>query len=380
LTQAHSSSCTSKYDKHGLVKEYEYSKAIMKLFPYISYAEMVYQARAPVTRAFVIKSAALFTVYFFGIRGRGSSKLGLSYQDIFEKFRIWKLIKSNFAFSSTPELLFGVYLLYYFLYLFILFVDTTANLLTSGPYALVFAYFVPFYLDIPVSKRFNVFGAHFSNKSFIYLVGVQVNNTIKCLFIQFFLYSRIFFLDAKVTRLLFFVAFTIFLEKIHVTWYLWHNCWFLVSVEHLGFSNWESASHSQAPRRTSPSLGRQARSYQAPLPSSIEPSEEAIVVFVSIACIYDLLLSFMYLLTKHKNKIATPVNLKPRRASCHFTTCVRRRGKEGVFSGFQDSRPSVQESLLHTSYPCPLEWPKRRKTYYAVCVFYNYVLLCMVLL
>ncbi|KAF3580502.1 hypothetical protein DY000_02028498, partial [Brassica cretica] len=65
------------------------------------------------------------------------------------------------------------------LYLFILFVDTTANLLTSGPYALVFAYFVPFYLDIPVSKRFNVFGAHFSDKSFIYLVGVQVNNTIK---------------------------------------------------------------------------------------------------------------------------------------------------------------------------------------------------------
>uniref|UniRef100_A0A0D3BP70 Uncharacterized protein n=1 Tax=Brassica oleracea var. oleracea TaxID=109376 RepID=A0A0D3BP70_BRAOL len=199
--------------------------------------------QAPVTRAFVIKSAALFTVYFFGIRGRGSSKLGLSYQDIFEKFRIWKLIKSNFAFSSTPELLFGVYLLYYFLvferqigsnkhstlsstryagfhlvlWVFVslilqsivlsLFKDTTANLLTSGPYALVFAYFVPFYLDIPVSKRFNVFGAHFSDKSFIYLVGVQVNNTIK--------------------------SFTIFLEKIHVTWYLWHNCWFLVSVEHL---------------------------------------------------------------------------------------------------------------------------------------------------
>ncbi|KAF3558955.1 hypothetical protein F2Q69_00010473, partial [Brassica cretica] len=58
--------------------------------------------------------------------------------------------------------------------LFILFVDTTANLLTSGPYALVFAYFVPFYLDIPVSKRFNVFGAHLSDKSFIYLVGVQL--------------------------------------------------------------------------------------------------------------------------------------------------------------------------------------------------------------
>ncbi|KAF3577034.1 hypothetical protein DY000_02028445, partial [Brassica cretica] len=69
---------------------------------------------APVTRAFVITSV-LFTV-FFGIRGGGgsSSKLALSYQDVFEKFRIWKLIKSSFAFSSTSELLFGVYLLYYF--------------------------------------------------------------------------------------------------------------------------------------------------------------------------------------------------------------------------------------------------------------------------
>ncbi|KAH0882064.1 hypothetical protein HID58_058160, partial [Brassica napus] len=328
----------------------------------------------------------------------GSSKLGLSYQDIFDKFRIWKLIKSNFATSESLRyrlvqistralcslclksrqspmylgmikthndllLVSNSVLLYPSLSHY-----TTANLLTSGPYALVFAYFVPFYLDIPVSKRFNVFGAHFSDKSFIYLVGVQVNNTIK--------------------------SFTIFLEKIHVTWYLWHNCWFLVSVEHLlipGFmaslfsrmSLPSLSSHSQAPRRTSPSLGRQARSYQAPLPSSIEPSEEAIVVFVRcIACIYDLLLSFMYLLTKHKNKIATPVNLKPRRASCHFTTCVRRRGKEGVFSGFQDSRPSVQESshyyirLTHVL----LNGPKRRKTYYAVCVFYNYVLLCMVLL
>ncbi|KAF2588349.1 hypothetical protein F2Q70_00041003 [Brassica cretica] len=124
---------------------------------------------APVTKAFVITSA-LFTV-LFGIQGR-SSKLGLSYQfvsihlfnlgivpstfmsvyssnssfqvfeefdslqsdhlfvyasdlasekmcdssfqDIFEKFRIWKLIMSSFAFSSTPESMFGLYLLYYF--------------------------------------------------------------------------------------------------------------------------------------------------------------------------------------------------------------------------------------------------------------------------
>ena len=99
----------------------------------------------------------------------------------------------------------------------------------------------------------------------------------------------------------FFVAFTIFLEKIHVTWYLRHNCWFLVSFKHLWYPQGKgympflpfansichftntsflskthsqlpgiiasffsrmslpsSSSHSQAPRRTSPSLGRQA--------------------------------------------------------------------------------------------------------------------------
>ncbi|KAK9987128.1 hypothetical protein SO802_032079 [Lithocarpus litseifolius] len=153
---------------------------------------------APVTRAFIIASA-LFTV-FFGIQGR-SAKLGLSYLDIFGKLRIWKLIASVFAFSSTPELLFGLYLLYYFRVferqigsnkysVFILFSviasllfevlalallkDPAVNLVTSGPYGLIFASFVPFFLDIPVSTWFRVFGVHFSDKSFIYLAGLQL--------------------------------------------------------------------------------------------------------------------------------------------------------------------------------------------------------------
>ncbi|XP_024185732.1 rhomboid-like protein 20 isoform X2 [Rosa chinensis] len=150
---------------------------------------------APVTRAFVIASA-LFTV-FFGIQGR-STKLGLSYLDIFGKFRLWKLIVSVFAFSSTPELMFGLYLLYYFRVferqigsnkysVFILFSVTASllfeilaiaflkvNLVTSGPYGLIFASFVPFFFDIPVSTRFRVFGVHFSDKSFIYLAGLQL--------------------------------------------------------------------------------------------------------------------------------------------------------------------------------------------------------------
>ncbi|XP_031115708.1 rhomboid-like protein 20 [Ipomoea triloba] len=66
---------------------------------------------APVTRALVI-ACALFTIVF-GIQGR-SSNLGWSYQDIFKKLQLWKLIVSVFAFSSTPELIFGAYLLYYF--------------------------------------------------------------------------------------------------------------------------------------------------------------------------------------------------------------------------------------------------------------------------
>lgn len=153
---------------------------------------------APVTRAFIIASG-LFTV-LFGIKGR-ADKLGLSYQDIFENLQLWKPIISVLAFSSTPELLFGLYLLYYFRVferqigsnkysVFILFSigfslllevstllllrDASNKLITSGPYGLVFSSFVPFFLDIPISTRFRVFGFRFSDKSFIYLAGLQL--------------------------------------------------------------------------------------------------------------------------------------------------------------------------------------------------------------
>ncbi|KAI4300896.1 hypothetical protein L6164_034223 [Bauhinia variegata] len=153
---------------------------------------------APVTKAFIIAST-IFSI-FFGIQGRFNS-LGLSYQDIFGKLRIWKLIISIFSFSSTPELMSGLYLLYYFrvferqigsnkysvFTLFSVLVsllfevlaiallkDPAANLVTSGPYGLIFASFVPFFLGIPVSTRVRVFGFHFSDKSFIYLAGLQL--------------------------------------------------------------------------------------------------------------------------------------------------------------------------------------------------------------
>nr|XP_043636334.1 rhomboid-like protein 20 [Erigeron canadensis] len=153
---------------------------------------------APITRAFVI-ACCLFTI-FFGIQGR-SHKLGLSYQDILKKFQLWKLIVSVFAFSSTPELMFGAYLLYYFRVferqigsnkysVFITFSivvssllqlcaqaflnDPALSLLTSGPYGLIFSSFVPFFFDIPVSTRFRVSSLSFSDKSFVYLAGLQL--------------------------------------------------------------------------------------------------------------------------------------------------------------------------------------------------------------
>ncbi|KAK3159914.1 hypothetical protein QOZ80_1BG0052700 [Eleusine coracana subsp. coracana] len=46
--------------------------------------------------------------------------------------------------------------------------------LASGPYGLIFASFVPFFLDIPVTSRFRVFGLNFSDKSLIYLAGLQL--------------------------------------------------------------------------------------------------------------------------------------------------------------------------------------------------------------
>lgn len=143
-------------------------------------------------------ASALLTV-LLGIQGR-SQKLGLSYQDIFRKLRLWRLVGSVFAFSSTPELIFGLYLLYYFRVferqigsnkhsVFILFsvivsflfevlvlayLKDPSNMLVSGPYGLIFASFVPFYFDIPVSSRFRIFGVQFSDKSFVYLAGFQL--------------------------------------------------------------------------------------------------------------------------------------------------------------------------------------------------------------
>ena len=59
-------------------------------------------------------------------------------------------------------------------YLFPFFLADTSLKFTPGPYGLIFASFIPFYLDIPVSTKIRVFGVEFSDKSFIYLAGLQV--------------------------------------------------------------------------------------------------------------------------------------------------------------------------------------------------------------
>lgn len=154
-------------------------------------------SNAPVTRMIVIASGLLSAI--FGIRRRALS-LGLSYHENFRNLKLWRIIASELAFVSTPELMFGLYLLYYFRVferqigsnkysVFVMFSILTSLLfevlalvllkdptgsLASGPYGLIFASFVPFFLDIPVSSRFHIIGISLTDKSFIYLAGLQL--------------------------------------------------------------------------------------------------------------------------------------------------------------------------------------------------------------
>ncbi|BBN01936.1 ubiquitin-associated domain-containing protein 2 [Marchantia polymorpha subsp. ruderalis] len=133
----------------------------------------------------------------------GARACSLSYQAIFRKLQLWRLITSNFVVSTSPELIFGLYLIYFFrvferqlgsnkYMVFVLFSTILTTLLevialaairdptssgialSPGPYGLIFASFIPFFFDIPISTRFRVFGATFSDKSFIYLAGLQL--------------------------------------------------------------------------------------------------------------------------------------------------------------------------------------------------------------
>ncbi|KAL4558002.1 hypothetical protein LXL04_036198 [Taraxacum kok-saghyz] len=248
---------------------------------------------APITRAFVI-TCCLFTI-LFGIQGR-SNKLGLSYQDIWKKLQLWKLIVSVFTFSSTPELMFGAYLLYYFrvferqigsnkysvfvsfslimsslLQLFgqTFFNDPALSLLTSGPYGLIFSSFVPFYFDIPVSTRFRVSTLSFSDKSFIYLAGLQL---------LFSSWKR-----SLIPGLCGILAGTLY--RLNVLGIRRHKFpEFIASFfSRLSFPSVGSTSPAPPPRNRPSFAPRQVEgNYRAPVPSVPEPPEDFIETLVSM--------------------------------------------------------------------------------------------------
>ncbi|KAL9331477.1 hypothetical protein ACSQ67_001087 [Phaseolus vulgaris] len=266
---------------------------------------------APVTRLFIVASA-IFTI-FFGIQGRFGT-LGLSYQDIFGKLRLWKLIMSIFSFSSTPELMFGLYLLYYFrvferqigsnkysvfivfsiltsLLLEVLAVallkDPTANLVTPGPYGLIFASFVPFFFDIPVSTRFRVFSFFFSDKSFIYLAGIQL---LLSSWKRSILPGMCGILAGSLYRLnVFYIRKAKFPEFIS-------SFFSRIALPSMGSSHATSSSttrHSVGNLPSHPARQVEAsftlcphnyfmRNYPAPMQSAVEPSEDSITTLLSM--------------------------------------------------------------------------------------------------
>lgn len=117
-------------------------------------------------------------------------------------------------------------------YLFSFFLADTSLKFTPGPYGLIFASFIPFYLDIPVSTKIRVFGVQFSDKSFIYLAGLQVKFGLCCNFlIPFYLALYASFFCCKHLKCLCLSASAIILEKIYLPRDLWLCSWFLVSLE-----------------------------------------------------------------------------------------------------------------------------------------------------
>jgi len=122
----------------------------------------------------------------------------LEFSGLFEKYQIYRFITSQFVFSHTGEMLFGMFLLYFFRlferqmgsskfgsfaflsFLLSLFTELILLLIfrpkdiTSGPYGFIFAMFVLYFFDIPVSVRSRVAGFNVTDKSFIYLLGIQL--------------------------------------------------------------------------------------------------------------------------------------------------------------------------------------------------------------
>ncbi|TPP60797.1 Ubiquitin-associated domain-containing protein 2 [Fasciola gigantica] len=126
--------------------------------------------------------------------------------DIFENGSLWRLVFCKLAFLNTKDLVCGGLLLYYFRiferrygprkflsYLF--YCATVATLceltvasilrrmhfefhtLPSGPYSMIFPFFIPYFLDIPWVPVAHVVGIPITGKSFPYLFGIQMATT-----------------------------------------------------------------------------------------------------------------------------------------------------------------------------------------------------------
>lgn len=122
-----------------------------------------------------------------------------------------------------------------------IYADPALSVLTSGPYGLIFSSFVPFFFDIPVSTRFRVASLSFSDKSFIYLAGLQVDRICLINYILLKIWpdwkysSELFLWFTSILcghhYFLNYAAFIFILEKIPNSRSMWHSCWFPVSFK-----------------------------------------------------------------------------------------------------------------------------------------------------
>lgn len=128
--------------------------------------------------------------------------------DIVDKGEFWRLVTSKVCFLDTKDLVCGSLLIYYFRIFerrygsrkfasFLLAASAVATLLEfasiytlrhfevplsafpSGPYALVFSFFVNYLLDIPRVAQSYVLGVPVTGKTLTYLLGLQVLSTSK---------------------------------------------------------------------------------------------------------------------------------------------------------------------------------------------------------
>nr|GEW41020.1 rhomboid-like protein 20 [Tanacetum cinerariifolium] len=203
---------------------------------------------APITRTLVVV-CVLFTI-FFGIRGR-SNKLGLSYQDIWKKLQLWKLIVSvltSILYLSHPAL----------------------SVLTSGPYGLIFSSFIPFFFDIPVTTRFRVSSLSFSDKSFIYAAGLQL------------LLSS--WKRSLIPGLCGILAGSLYHSNVLRIRRLKFPEFIASFFSRLSFPSVGSTSSAPPPARNAPSFAaRQVEgNYRAPVLSAQEPPEDSIATLVSM--------------------------------------------------------------------------------------------------